>query len=97
MISFHLAFLALLCVSASADKVELPPMPDFSKLSYEELLEKASSFPGLEFLKDNGTRAPIDITSSRIHPDVLEDSMLLTVIIIICLCKVYIKINRKIS
>lgn len=83
MKSFYLAVLGLFCISASAEKLELPPMVDYSKLSIEELLAKASSVPGLEYLKNNETMASMGITASNIHPDILEDSMLLTVIIII--------------
>lgn len=81
MILFYLTVLALFCISASAEKLELPPLADYSKLSIEELLEKASSLPGLEYLKNNETMAAMGITATNIHPDVLEDSMLLTVII----------------
>lgn len=80
MKSFYFAVLALFCVTASAEKLERRP---YTKLSIAELLEKASTFPGLEYLQNNETMASMGISASNIDPDVLEDSMLLTVIIII--------------
>lgn len=44
-------------------------MVDYKKLSTEELLAKAAETPGLEILA----------LKSRIDPDILEDSLLLTV------------------
>lgn len=77
---FLVAALAAFCfAAASAEKVELPPMVDYKKLSTEELLAKAAETPGLEYLNDPEKMSAIGIEASRIDPDILEDSMLLTV------------------
>lgn len=77
---FLVAVAAFCFSAASAEKVELPPMVDYKKLSIEELVAKAAETPGLEYLNDPEKMAAIGIEATRIDPDVLEDSMLLTVI-----------------
>lgn len=71
---------AAFCASVTGERVALPPITDLSGLTIEQLVAKASEKPGLEFLKDNVTLGALGIDPTSIHPDILEDSMLLTVI-----------------
>lgn len=68
---------SVLCTLALAEKVELPEWDPTKKLSVEELLKRAEDNPGLSYLFNNETLNGIDPTN--IHPDILEDSILLTV------------------
>lgn len=68
------------CTGAMAGMEELPPLRNLKAMGEEELMAFVAEQPGMEFLKevDNNTMVS-SVASTRIDPDVLEDSVLLTV------------------
>lgn len=83
------------CANVMASSKDLPPRRDLlAAMSEDQLLEYVTMQPGMEFLKENLT---------KIHPDILEDSVLLTVSIMhlgriqikICFIQVQHELIRK--
>lgn len=66
------------CAAVMAALVDLPARRNFlSSLDRDQLMAYVVDQPGMEFLKEPDNFPSYNIT--RIHPDILEDSMLLTV------------------
>lgn len=54
-------------------------LPDYSKLSIDDLLEAASHHSGLEFLNDTDAAASMGIDLMNLHPDLIYDATTTTV------------------
>lgn len=55
------------------------PFIDASAMDFDELLNKATSHPGLEWLKDEELLAQSGINVTNIHPDIIVDAFSTTV------------------
>lgn len=55
------------------------PFIDASAMDFDELLNKATSHPGLEWLKDEELLAQSGIDVTNIHPDIIADAFSTTV------------------
>lgn len=77
------ALLALSVVAlapvALGGKIELPPVRNLKHMDIDELVQYVAQQPGMEYLISNETFATFGMDARGIHPDVLEDSVLLTV------------------
>ncbi|XP_037024933.1 lipase 3-like [Bradysia coprophila] len=53
---------------------DIPFIEDASAMSLEELIDKASNHPGLEWIKDEELLTQFGINVTQIHPDIIADA-----------------------
>lgn len=58
---------------------DIPFIEDASAMDFDELLDKATSHPGLEWLQDEELLALSGINVTSIHPDIIADAFSTTV------------------
>lgn len=58
---------------------DIPFIEDASAMDFNELINKAASHPGLEWLQDEELLAQSGINVTNIHPDILADAFSTTV------------------
>lgn len=80
IVGFLVVMALAICVPAAlAVKLDLPPVRDLKSMGYEALLDYVSHQPGMEYLNEQQNISGLNGGSVRLHPDILEDSVLLTV------------------
>lgn len=58
---------------------DIPFIENASAMDFDELLDRATSHPGLEWLKDEELLALSGINVTSIHPDIIADAFSTTV------------------